>query len=63
MSAPIMHKSTDVVVLGLGHMGGPIAAELSLAGYQVVGLEKGPLWDFSTDWRQDNKNDEWGIGH
>ena len=29
MSTPIQHPQTDVVVLGLGHMGGPIAAELT----------------------------------
>ena len=61
MSTPIQHPQTDVVVLGLGHMGGPIAAELTKAGYNVVGIEKGPFWDFRTDWRQDNKDDEWGI--
>jgi gluconate 2-dehydrogenase alpha chain len=61
MSAPIQHPQTDVVVCGLGHTGGPIAAELTKAGYNVVGLEKGPFWDFNTDWRQDNKDDEWAI--
>jgi len=61
MSSVITHPSTDVVVLGLGHMGGPIAAEMIKAGYKVVGLEKGPFWDYSTDWRQDNKDDEWAI--
>ena len=54
MSTPIQHTQTDVVVCGLGHVGGPIAAELTTAGYQVVGLEKGPFWDFNVDWRQDN---------
>ena len=47
---------------GLGHMGGPIAAELTAAKYNVVGIEKGPFWDYNTDWRQDNKDDEWAIG-
>ena len=61
MSTPIQHPQTDVVVLGLGHMGGPIAAEMTKAGYNVVGIEKGPFWDFNTDWRQDNKDDEWAI--
>ena len=61
MSSPINHPQTDVVVCGLGHMGGPIAAELTAAGYQVVGIEKGPFWDFTTDWQQDNKDDEWAI--
>ena len=61
MSSVINHPQTDVVVCGLGHMGGPIAAELTAAGYQVVGIEKGPFWDYNTDWRQDNKDDEWAI--
>ncbi len=61
MSSPINHPQTDVVVCGLGHMGGPIAAELTTAGYQVVGIEKGPFWEFTTDWRQDQKDDEWAI--
>ncbi len=62
MSSPITHPQTDVVVCGLGHTGGPIAAELTAAGYNVVGIEKGPFWDFATDWHQDNKDDEWAIG-
>jgi len=61
MSTPIQHPQTDVVICGLGHVGGPIAAELTTAGYNVVGLEKGPFWDFNVDWRQDNKDDEWAI--
>ena len=61
MSSVINHPGTDVVVCGLGHMGGPIAAELTAAGYQVVGIEKGPFWDYTNDWRQDNKDDEWAI--
>ena len=61
MSSPINHPQTDVVVCGLGHTGGPIAAELTAAGYHVVGIEKGPFWDFATDWHQDNKDDEWAI--
>jgi gluconate 2-dehydrogenase alpha chain len=42
MSSTINHPQTDVVVCGLGHMGGPVAAELTTAGYQVVGIEKAP---------------------
>jgi gluconate 2-dehydrogenase alpha chain len=61
MSSPINHPQVDVVVCGLGHMGGPIAAELTKAGYQVVGIEKGPFWQYTTDWRQDQKDDEWAI--
>jgi len=63
MSAPITHPPTDVVVLGLGHMGGPVAAELTKqgVGYSVVGLEKGPFWDYRTDWDPTNIHDEWAI--
>ena len=61
MSAPVNHPQTDVVVLGLGQAGGPIAAEMTKAGYNVVGLDKGNFWDFKTDWRQENKDDEWAI--
>jgi gluconate 2-dehydrogenase alpha chain len=61
MSAPTTHAQTDVVVLGLGHMGGPIAAELTKAGHSVVGLEKGPFWDFNVDWNPTNIHDEWAI--
>ncbi|MFC2948065.1 GMC family oxidoreductase [Virgibacillus sediminis] len=32
----------DVVTVGVGWMGGIVAAELTKAGYSVVGLEKGP---------------------
>ena len=61
MSAAITEPATDVVICGLGHAGGPIAAELTKAGYNVVGIEKGPFWDYSTDWQQGNKDDEWAI--
>lgn len=61
MSSPITHPQTDVVVLGLGHMGGPIAAELTAAGYDVVGIEKGPFWNYSVDWSPTNLHDEWAI--
>jgi gluconate 2-dehydrogenase alpha chain len=61
MSAPITHPQTDVVVLGLGHMGGPIAAELTAAGYNVVGIEKGPYWKYDVDWTPSNIHNEWAI--
>ncbi len=61
MSAPIQHPQTDVVCLGLGHMSGPVAAELVKKGYNVVGLEKGVYWDYNTDWIPGNIHDEWAI--
>ena len=35
----------DVIVVGLGWVGGIIAAELTKAGLNVVGLERGPDHD------------------
>jgi gluconate 2-dehydrogenase alpha chain len=61
MSTPINHPTVDVVVLGLGHVGGPVAAELVKAAYSVVGLEKGPFWNYSVDWSPSNIHDEWAI--
>lgn len=61
MSSIIQELPVDVVCLGLGHMSGPIAAELTRAGRKVVGLEKGPFWDFNVDWNSTNIHDEWAI--
>ncbi len=60
-STVITHPEVDVVVLGMGHVGGPVSAELSLAGYKVVGIEKGPYWDFNIDFTPSNKQDELAI--
>ena len=60
MSTIIQEPAADVVVLGLGVMGGAVAAELSTAGYKVVGIEKGPYYQFDTDFAP-VKYDEWGI--
>lgn len=62
MSQIIQHPSVDVVVLGMGAMSGTVAVELALAGYKVVGLERGPYWDYNSDYFS-NKYDEWGIGY
>ena len=51
----------DVVVLGLGVAGGIVAAELAVDGYKVVGIEKGPYWDYANDFAP-TKYDEWGVG-
>ena len=61
MSTVITEPAVDVVCLGLGQMSGPVAAELSLAGFSVVGLEKGPYWQFTQDWTEDHVHDEWGV--
>ena len=54
MSQIINHPSVDVVVLGMGVMSGTVAAEVAKAGYKVVGLERGPHWDFATDFFSPN---------
>jgi gluconate 2-dehydrogenase alpha chain len=61
MSQVINHPAVDVVVLGMGAMSGTVAAELSKAGFKVVGLERGPHWDYASDFYA-TKYDEWGIG-
>ena len=61
MSQAIEHPEVDVVVMGVGAMGGVVATELAKAGYKVVGLERGPKWDFASDFFS-TKYDEWGIG-
>ncbi len=61
MSSVINHDKVDVVCLGLGHMSGPIAAELTRNGNTVVGIEKGPYWNYAVDWNPTNIHDEWAI--
>jgi gluconate 2-dehydrogenase alpha chain len=52
------NAKTDVVVVGVGWVGGIIAAELTKAGLNVVGLERGSIHGRATkDW-DDQKNDE-----
>ena len=36
------NKKADVVIVGVGWVGGIVAAELTRAGLDVVGLERGP---------------------
>ncbi len=45
MSTVITDPAADVVILGLGMVGGVVAAELALAGYKVAGIDKGPYWN------------------
>jgi gluconate 2-dehydrogenase alpha chain len=61
MSQVIQHSPVDVVILGMGAMSGTVAVELSTAGYKTVGLERGPSWDYISDYFA-TKYDEWGIG-
>jgi gluconate 2-dehydrogenase alpha chain len=59
--------AADVVCLGVGYMSGVIAAELSIpalnnnVNYKVVGITKGPYWDYVNDFST-TKYDEWGVG-
>jgi gluconate 2-dehydrogenase alpha chain len=62
MSQIIQHEPVDVVVLGVGTMSGVVAVELAQAGYKVVGIERGPYWDFYSDFYA-TKYDEWGVGY
>jgi gluconate 2-dehydrogenase alpha chain len=53
-----VQKKVDVVVVGIGWVGGIIAAELTKAGLEVLGLERGHLRGRNTgDWME-NKFDE-----
>ena len=62
MSQIITHPSVDVVVLGMGAMSGTIAAELTKAGYSVVGLERGPHSGLSEMTSMTQKIwTEWGV--
>ena len=60
MAKIIQHPEVDVVVMGLGVVSGAVAAELSTKGHKVVGIEKGPYWQFGVDFAP-VKYDEWGI--
>jgi gluconate 2-dehydrogenase alpha chain len=61
MSTVINEPSVDVVCLGVGYMSGVVATELALQGYKVVGITKGPYWDYVNDFSM-TKYDEWGVG-
>jgi choline dehydrogenase-like flavoprotein len=61
MSTVITEPAVDVCVLGLGVTGGIVAAEVAIHGFKVAGIEKGPYWDYLTDFSL-SKYDEWGVG-
>ena len=60
MSTVIQENPADVVILGLGVMGGDIAVKTSTAGLKVVGITQGPYWDYANDYAT-TKYDEWGV--
>ncbi len=61
MSTVINEPAVDVVCLGVGYMSGVVATELALQNYKVVGITKGPYWDYVNDFSM-TKYDEWGVG-
>lgn len=69
MPTTITEPAVDVVCLGVGFMSGAVAAQLSLPPslggigkpYSVVGITKGPYWDYVNDFSM-TKYDEWGVG-
>jgi gluconate 2-dehydrogenase alpha chain len=52
------NKKADVVIVGVGWVGGIIAAELTKAGLDVVGLERGHIHHRDTAYWDDQKHDE-----
>ena len=62
MSQVIQEEPVDVCVVGLGPAGGIVATELAIAGFKVVGIEKGPYWNVTDDFST-TKYDEWGLGY
>jgi len=46
-------EEVDYVIVGVGSAGGVLLQRLARAGFNVVGLEAGPLWDTERDWVSD----------
>jgi len=55
-------KSVDALTIGVGWTGGIIAAELTKAGIQVVGLERGEYRNTSPDFQVPQVHDELAYG-
>ncbi len=56
------NKKADVVVVGVGWVGGIIAAELTKAGLEVVGLERGRVRGVK-NWRDDHDELRYAVRH
>jgi choline dehydrogenase-like flavoprotein len=48
-------ETVDLVVVGAGAGGLTLAQRLARAGWRIVVLEKGPMWDPDRDWVSDEK--------
>ena len=48
-------ETVDLVIVGAGAGGITLAQRLARAGWRIVILEKGPLWDPDRDWVSDEK--------
>jgi choline dehydrogenase-like flavoprotein len=48
-------ETVDLVIVGAGAGGLTLAQRLARAGWRIVILEKGPLWDPDRDWVSDEK--------
>ncbi len=46
-------STVDFVIVGIGSAGGVLLQRLARAGFSVVGLEAGPLWDTEKQWVSD----------
>jgi len=50
-----LSETVDLVVVGAGAGGLTLAQRLARAGWRIVVLEKGPMWDPDRDWVSDEK--------
>jgi choline dehydrogenase-like flavoprotein len=46
-------QEIDVCIVGVGSGGGVLLQRLARAGFSVVGIEAGPVWDTERDWVSD----------
>ncbi|MBC7658155.1 MAG: GMC family oxidoreductase [Chitinophagaceae bacterium] len=51
-----IEKTVDVIIIGSGAGGAPLASRLAKAGLKVVVLEAGPRWNANTDFATDERS-------